>query len=128
MDLVQGTVLESDQGLGPGPAPGPGPGPGLVLGLVHGLDPGWEFDQESGAERELDKYPVSQEFLGYDQVYARLRCHQGSECTVSDTLLFHESGTFQGWTHPTSSVHCHSSTAFWSTAGSFGWRSAHSAG
>lgn len=47
---------------------------------------------------------------------------------VMKSDLFHERGTSQGWIHQTSNVHYHSSTAFWSTAASFRWHSAHLSG
>lgn len=110
-----------------------------VLGQGRGLEPGWEFDQESlqvpgqelalefDQDMELGRCWEGQGSLGHDQVSTLHRSHQVSGCTVSDTPLFHEWGTFQEWIHQTSSVHYHSSTVFWSTAVSFGWHTAHSA-
>lgn len=99
---------------------------GLVLEFGEGLESGLEFDQdqELDQEMELDRYRVSRGPLGHDLHHS----YQVSGCTASGTPLFHEWDTFQGWTHPTSSVHYHSSTAFWSTAANFGWRSARSTG
>lgn len=51
---------------------------------------------------------------------------QAAAGTVSDTPLNLGWGTFRVWSRQTSSAHCHSSTALWSTTGSSGWHIAHS--
>lgn len=116
MDIVLGLALEFALGSG------------LESDQGHGQEPGWEFDQElaqeSDQDMEVGRCRVSRDSLGRDQVPAFHHSHQVPGCTVSGTPLFHEWGTFQGWIHQTSSVRYHSSTVFWSTAASFGWRSA----
>lgn len=119
--------------------------------------PGQVPGQECAQDMELGRCRVCRDPLGHDQVPPLHRSHQVSGCTVSGTPLkwacekqqevrhgkmrtrnlkpcdgewphlILEWGTFQGWTHQTSIAHYHSSTALWSTAASFGWRSARSA-